>query len=276
LSVGDTELVHAPAQDLEEALPGGHVLVSGWGRTARAVAADLHASGIPVVVVTLSPDGAAEAEDAGHAVVRGDSTRALVLHQARIDEARAVLVGDDEPGQAALIAGVVATVAPRVPVVVLGREEQDVPDLAAAGATQVVLAERASASAVALAVRSALEPAAPPRGPTVPDTATVVAFRADADSACAHAGLARPVVPRTPGCEQCLREGASWVHLRLCVSCGHVGCCESSPGRHASAHAAEDDGHALIASLEPGEDWGWCYLDATTLVPDRPAARAGR
>ena len=125
-------------------------------------------------------------------------------------------------------------------------------------------------------------PSRPPtgRGRTVADTAQVVTFVPDHDSSCAHLSLARPVVPRTPGCEQCLREGQTWVHLRLCVTCGHVGCCESSPGRHASAHANADDAHALICSLEPGENWGWCYLDSTTLEPaqrtsgqDRAVAR---
>jgi len=62
------------------------------------------------------------------------------------------------------------------------------------------------------------------------------------------------------GCEECLATGGSWVHLRICLECGKVGCCDSSPGRHASAHAAES-GHPIIRSLEPGEDWSWCFLD---------------
>ena len=73
-----------------------------------------------------------------------------------------------------------------------------------------------------------------------------------------------------PGCEECLRIGDGWVHLRICLSCGRVGCCDSSPNRHASRHAA-DDGHPLIRSLEPGEDWSWCFVDEVGLVLDRPA-----
>jgi CPA1 family monovalent cation:H+ antiporter len=69
------------------------------------------------------------------------------------------------------------------------------------------------------------------------------------------------LAPRTPdGCEECLRDGTTWVHLRLCLSCGHVGCCDSSVGRHASGHFAECS-HPVMRSIEPGEAWKWCYLD---------------
>jgi uncharacterized UBP type Zn finger protein len=68
---------------------------------------------------------------------------------------------------------------------------------------------------------------------------------------------------RTPeGCEECLANGGRWVHLRLCTSCGHVGCCDSSPSRHASAHHG-GTGHPVVRSFEPGETWRWCYLDRT-------------
>jgi uncharacterized UBP type Zn finger protein len=62
------------------------------------------------------------------------------------------------------------------------------------------------------------------------------------------------------GCEECLRLGMSWVHLRMCQMCGHVGCCDNSEGKHATAHF-EQTGHPLIRSAEPGEDWSWCYVD---------------
>ncbi len=62
------------------------------------------------------------------------------------------------------------------------------------------------------------------------------------------------------GCEECLKAGDPWLHLRICLSCGKVGCCDDSPNRHATAHARESD-HPLIRSLEPGEDWSWCYID---------------
>ena len=62
------------------------------------------------------------------------------------------------------------------------------------------------------------------------------------------------------GCEDCLRTGDVWLHLRICLSCGHVGCCDDSPNRHARAHAASG-AHPMIRSLEPGEEWCWCFLD---------------
>jgi hypothetical protein len=81
------------------------------------------------------------------------------------------------------------------------------------------------------------------------------------------------------GCEDCLREGTKWVHLRICLGCGHVGCCDDSPERHASAHAAQS-AHPIIRSLEPGEDWCWCFADelamritgitGTTRIPPSP------
>ncbi|AQA06364.1 hypothetical protein BVC93_13000 [Mycobacterium sp. MS1601] len=69
----------------------------------------------------------------------------------------------------------------------------------------------------------------------------------------------RRVRPRTSGCEECLRLGTPWVHLRLCLTCGHVGCCDSSPMRHARAHA-HTVSHPIVRSMEPGENWRWCYV----------------
>jgi uncharacterized UBP type Zn finger protein len=66
------------------------------------------------------------------------------------------------------------------------------------------------------------------------------------------------------GCEDCLASGGRWVHLRICLECGHVGCCDSSPSRHASAHARSAQ-HPIIRSLEPGEDWSWCFVDEVAL-----------
>jgi uncharacterized UBP type Zn finger protein len=85
--------------------------------------------------------------------------------------------------------------------------------------------------------------------------------------ACTHLDAVRDVAPRTPdGCQECLRSGMRWVHLRLCLECGHVGCCDSSPGKHATKHFHET-GHPIIRSLERGEDWGWCYVDEEMLEP---------
>lgn len=75
-----------------------------------------------------------------------------------------------------------------------------------------------------------------------------------------HLALVGPVRPITPqGCADCLRLGTAWVHLRLCLSCGNVGCCDSSPMRHARRHAVAV-GHPIVASMEAGERWRWCYV----------------
>jgi uncharacterized UBP type Zn finger protein len=62
------------------------------------------------------------------------------------------------------------------------------------------------------------------------------------------------------GCEECLKTGGKWVHLRMCQQCGHIGCCDNSPGKHATAHFNET-AHPIIRSAEPGETWSWCYAD---------------
>ena len=84
----------------------------------------------------------------------------------------------------------------------------------------------------------------------------------DLSSPCAHV---TPEMPRrvrrpTPGCQECLKRGDRWVHLRICLSCGHVGCCDSSPNRHATAHYGATR-HPIITSGESGETWAFCYPD---------------
>jgi CPA2 family monovalent cation:H+ antiporter-2 len=86
-------------------------------------------------------------------------------------------------------------------------------------------------------------------------------------ASCSHLDQVIDVQPSTrDGCEDCLAIGDSWVHLRECLSCGHVGCCDSSKNRHATAHFRSTD-HPLIRSFQPGENWGWCYLDEVMLQP---------
>ena len=77
---------------------------------------------------------------------------------------------------------------------------------------------------------------------------------------CPHLARIHDVKPKTEGCEECLKSGSAWVHLRLCRTCGHVGCCDSSPNHHATRHY-HATGHPIIQSLEPGESWMWCYPD---------------
>jgi uncharacterized UBP type Zn finger protein len=77
---------------------------------------------------------------------------------------------------------------------------------------------------------------------------------------CLHLDQIKDVTPSADGCEDCLRTGDEWLHLRLCLTCGHVGCCDSSPNRHATKHFHATT-HPIIKSFQPGEAWGWCYVD---------------
>lgn len=88
-------------------------------------------------------------------------------------------------------------------------------------------------------------------------------------TACAHVREMRVTRTDKHVCEDCVRIGSRWVHLRLCLSCGHVGCCDSSPNRHATRHFRET-AHPLVRSIEPGESWVWCYADEAEVgeLPD--------
>jgi hypothetical protein len=83
---------------------------------------------------------------------------------------------------------------------------------------------------------------------------------------CTHLNQIREVTPSANGCEECLKTGDSWVHLRLCLTCGHVGCCDSSKNKHATKHFHATN-HPIIQSFQPGEDWVWCYIDQVMLEP---------
>jgi Zn-finger in ubiquitin-hydrolases and other protein len=84
---------------------------------------------------------------------------------------------------------------------------------------------------------------------------------------CTHFDEVTDVIPSSGGCGDCLRIGGQWVHLRICMSCGHVGCCDNSPNGHATAHYRAAS-HPVIQSYGPGEDWWICYLDDLALLID--------
>lgn len=83
---------------------------------------------------------------------------------------------------------------------------------------------------------------------------------------CRHRASITDAPPDGSGCAECLATGDPWVHLRMCLICGAVRCCDSSPNQHASKHARLT-GHAIIRSMEPGEDWMWCYVDELYIQP---------
>jgi hypothetical protein len=88
---------------------------------------------------------------------------------------------------------------------------------------------------------------------------------------CSHLDTVQvPVPDHVDGCEECLKAGGTWVHLRECRQCGKIGCCDSSPNKHATAHFHEA-GHPIVRSVEPGEEWNWCYIDEVAfLLEEKP------
>ena len=91
-----------------------------------------------------------------------------------------------------------------------------------------------------------------------------------ANDTCTHLDEVADVVPSTTaGCEDCLAIGGTWMHLRMCHTCGRIGCCDSSPNRHASRHA-HASGHPVLRSVEPGEEWSWCTVDEVAFVVQAP------
>ena len=251
----------------EEATPAeahevqGHVLMLGWGADSVALGADLRARGVPVVMTTLNPGGAAAAEAAGLTVVRGDAMRAHVLEEAGLARARLVVVAEHDAEEAARVAVMVRGLSD-VPVVVRATGV-DLEDLAAAGVDHVVDPAVAGRRHLAEVVGARTTEGGSPQV----DVSRLVHYRWPVD-ACPHGAASVPVQPGTAGCEECLRDGERWVHLRMCLGCGHVGCCDSSPGRHATAHHRATD-HPLMTSLEPGETWAYCFLDDTTVPAPR-------
>jgi hypothetical protein len=92
---------------------------------------------------------------------------------------------------------------------------------------------------------------------------------------CRHLAEIRDVVPSAPGCEECLKSGDPWLHLRICRTCGHVGCCDQSPNRHATKHFHATR-HPIIEAYDPPEGWGWCYVDEVMFdLSDRPTPHLG-
>ena len=79
---------------------------------------------------------------------------------------------------------------------------------------------------------------------------------------CSHTASIRDVAPSSTVCDQCMQLGDTWVHLRMCMTCGQVGCCDSSKNKHSHKHA-DDVGHPIVRSVEPGEAWLWCFVDET-------------
>lgn len=283
VEAGPSEEGVGPQGASNAALPlRDHVVIAGYGEAGRVLAPALEARGIPYLILTLSPEGAREAEGGSLRVLRGNYTRRHELTRGGVRTARLLVVADDDPETTRRVASAARALNPDLPVVARTRFGRDVPALRAGGASTVVAEDRESVARLLADVLGAydvdaqtiaghLETLRSPDGPGVdPASATSMATtvrltpRQRQSERCAHAGSTGGVRPRAPGCEECLRLGDDWVHLRLCMTCGHVGCCDESKNRHATGHH-DATGHPIVRSLEPGEDWAWCYEDQTML-----------
>lgn len=268
-----------------------HVIIAGLGDGARALAGVLRERGIPCVILTLSPDAAREAERGGLRVVRGNYTRRHELELAGIRAARLLVVADDDAETARR--AVAAARALNADLAVLARVPLafDVATLLEAGASEVVSSDEES---LVRLVRRVLEahdvspseirhdeerlrsPGAVrqgavagranvvPQSPVNRSTPVALTEKQRQAPGCAHAADTGEVTPSAAGCEECLNTNGTWLHLRICMTCGHVGCCDSSPGRHATRHHQATE-HPIIKSLEPGDAWAWCYGDRVFL-----------
>jgi CPA2 family monovalent cation:H+ antiporter-2 len=248
----------------------GHVLLCGYGPYAQRLTGALQAGGVDLVIVTLSPEGADRAEDEGHAVLRGDYTRRPLLEHAGLRWARMLVVADDDLARTERVVAVARSLRPDLTVIARVSQSAQEATLRDAGAASVVVTEGAGEREL---VRTVLEEVgmAPHlisllvAGEEPGGEGVTLTPEQKASPRCSHTSTITTVFPGSDRvCPVCVASGGQWVHLRLCMTCGFVGCCDSSPGRHARQHF-EETGHPVVRSWEPGEDWAWCFVDQANL-----------
>lgn len=259
-----------------------HAIIAGFGNGARRLVRALRKVDLPFVVITLSPDGALEAEALGIPVLRGDYARQRTLEMAGLSQARTLIIADDNPAIAHRVANVARTLSTNVHIVVRTRFVSEIKPLHAEGVDCVIADELESI--VQLFGQMLKDSGAKPdqiealadeiRGSDYSDlldpndrpsaNSGLVSLELS-KGGCEHTQGLTAVRPSALGaCQDCLAAGDTWVHLRVCMTCGYVGCCDSSKNKHATAHFHEL-GHPVMRSMEPGETWGWCFVDRKTL-----------
>jgi K+:H+ antiporter len=276
---------HGPLPSLEN-----HIVIAGFGQGARRLVRVLKTVEMPFVILTLSPDGANEAEALGLPVLRADYARRRTLEMAGVHRASTLVIADDNPQMAHRVASIARGLSESVHIVVRTRQASEIAGLHAQGVDCVIADELESivqlfgqllkdqgqtTDQIAaltdqireqdyLGVRDEISPTSSAESAsTYSRQATPVSLAAGAE--CAHTEGLSTVRPSAVGvCRDCLAAGDKWVHLRVCMTCGYVGCCDSSKNKHATAHF-RGTSHPVMRSMEPGETWGWCYIDKKTL-----------
>ena len=353
-----------------------HVIVAGYGSSARYLTRVLRDSGVPFVILTLSPTGATEAQNDGLSVILGDYSRRVLLDRANIDAAKMLVVPDDALSMTRRVVAIARGISPTLRIVVRTQSSSEVDELLNEGADEVLVDEleigvqlftrvlsqyrvsdeeisdhvdtvrqggyaalRSGIADVPLVVCDDLDEScfdtrtftvrrdsaspplsiadlqraglavvsvsrkeeliAEPANDFVLQTGDRLTARASAQSfaaaarllrtpqpgiedevaarprtvtlteeqraACAHGtSVQREVTSAATGCEECLKTGDTWVHLRICMKCGRVGCCDSSKNRHATRHY-QATAHPIIFTWEAHESWAWCYPDERML-----------
>ncbi len=211
-------------------------------------------------------------------MVQGDIARTFIAEQAGLATARLVVVADDEVERVHQIASIARAANPQATVLVRVVSVAEATELQTGGLVDHVVADDGAAvdalishvlgtfavpeRLIEVVTQSALGTVDTPSDGSMIDPDAIV--HSHVENGCEHVATVRPVRPSAPGCEECLADGSEWVHLRICLDCGHVGCCDSSPHRHARAHH-DQTGHPMIRSAEPGENWAYCFVDRLTL-----------
>lgn len=275
-------------EPIAEETPSGHVIIAGYGTAAENIATALREAGIRFTICTLNPDGASRAELGGMPVLLGDYSRSNILTLAGIGEARSFVVADDDPATAHRVISMARSLNQSLFILARTHADSAVEELLDAGANLVISDERENVvglvtglledygteDTIIRRITSALRgqrdlygretgslTAAP--GQEFQRTYTLTE-QEQRSKHCSHTTEARTVTRQSRGCEQCIKLGDPWVHLRICMICGHVGCCDSSKNKHATAHF-HDTSHPIMKSLEPGETWSWCHIDKKNL-----------
>ena len=256
---GNDSPATAPGQDAPpHGLPvAGRVVFAGYGAHARLAARALSRAGKPYSVITRSPDGASELQGRGAPVLIADYTRAGLLRELDIASASALVIADDDTEMTGRAVSVARSVAPDLTIITQATTSEGFHGLQALGA-QHILSPRKE---VVAGILDLITPPEVTRADIArhladhPPVTLSATQRAKCDHAEHNAG---PVTPEADVCLECVALGDTWVHLRVCMTCGHVGCCDSSKNRHATRHAHAQK-HPIIKSAEPREDWAYCY-----------------
>jgi monovalent cation:H+ antiporter-2, CPA2 family len=371
-------VTRAAEAEIEQITLENHVIVGGYGSAARYLTRVLRDSGVPFVILTLSPTGASEAKRDGLRVILGDYSKRFLLVTAAVERAKMLVIPDDTPDMARRVIGVARGINPTLHIVVRTQAERDVDPLIADGADEILVDEleigvqlftrvltayqvnpgeiedhvatvrtggyaalraaiseaplvvcedldeacfdtrtftvrrgtattpvtigqlasaasvrvisverggatiappeddfvlqagdrltaRASAQAFATAARLLRSDVPPPSSYATAEPRTITLTK-EQRALCEHGPVVREeVTTAVTGCEDCARMGETeWVHLRICMTCGGVRCCDSSKNKHATAHYHATE-HPIMHSYQPGEAWAWCYPDELTL-----------